>query len=118
MPHNHARMSDADKPNFHPYNLLLERPCSAHFMLPNKEVSLSDTFANFKSCCILLAGVCCVKRSPNHFVFMTFSTADYRNLFVRKSFFIPRHHNYSQDPSSPYTFVAVFDAQFELLDEA
>ena len=115
---NHAGMSDADKLNIHPYNLLPERLWSALFMLSNKEVSLSDMFADFKSCGIRPAGVRCVQRSSNGFVSVTFSTADYRNLFVRKSSFIPRRHNYSRDPSSPYTFVAVFDAPYELLDEA
>ena len=114
---NHARMSDADKLNIHPYNLLPERPCSAHFLLSNKEVSLSDMFTDFKSCGIRPAGVCCVQRSSNGFVSVTFLTADYHNLFVRKSSFIPRHHIYSRDPSSPYTFVAVFDAPYELIDE-
>ena len=39
-------------------------------------------------------------------------------MFIRKSLFIPCHRNYRRDPSSLYTFVAVFDALYELHDEA
>ena len=48
-----TRMSVADRDNIHPFNMLSERPCSAHFMLSDKEVSLSDMFADFKSCGII-----------------------------------------------------------------
>ena len=45
---------------------------------------------------------------------MTFSTSEYRDLFLRKSSFIRRHRN----SSSTCTFVVVYDTPFELSDEA
>lgn len=50
-------MSDDDKEHIHPFNLLPDRPCSAHFMLPTKDVPSTDIFSDFKNCGIHLSGV-------------------------------------------------------------
>ena len=79
----------------------------------------TDIFDELKDCSIRLSGVRCLQRNPNGFVSVMFSTADYRALFLRKSAFIPRSRSsFCRANNSMYTFVAVFDAPYELLDGA
>ena len=72
---NEARLSDSEKDRNHPLNILPERPCTAHFVLPAKDTPLSQVFTDFKNCGIHAAGVRCLQRSPNGFVSVTFSTS-------------------------------------------
>ena len=111
---NAERLTDAEKDSIHPLNILPERPCTAHFSLSDKDTSLSQVFADLKNCGIRAAAVRCLQRNPNGFVSVTFSTSEYRDLFLRKSSFIRRHRN----SSSTCTFVVVYDTPFELSDEA
>ena len=118
-----ARLLDSEKGTIHPFNLLPDRPCSVHFMLADKSVGSSVIFDDLKTCDIRVSGVRCLQRSPNGFVSITFSTADFRDLFLCKSSFIPRRRSSSSSSrydssSSIFTFVAVFDAPYELLDGA
>ena len=112
---NEARLSDSEKDRIHPLNILPERPCTAHFVLPTKDAPLSQVFADFKNCGIRAAGVRCLQRSPNGFVSVTFSTSEYRDCFLRQSSFISRR---ARRNSSSFTFVVIYDAPYELLDEA
>ena len=116
------RLGDEDKENMHPFNLLPERPCTAHFNLPSKDLPTSAVFDDLKNCGIRAAGVRCLQRTPNGFVTVTFSSADYRSLFLKKSSYIPKRFSSSRSgPSttkSPFTFVAVYDLPYELLDSA
>ena len=111
---NAQRLTDAEKDSIHPLNILPQRPCTAHFSLSDKDTSLSQVFADLKNCGIRAAAVRCLQRNPNGFVSVTFSTSEYRDLFLRKSSFIRRHRN----SSSTCTFVVVYDTPFELSDEA
>ena len=111
---NAERLTDAEKDSIHPLNILPERPCTAHFSLSDKDTSLSQVFADLKNCDIRAAAVRCLQRNPYGFVSVTFSTSEYRDLFLRKSSFIRRHRN----SSSTCTFVVVYDTPFELSDEA
>ena len=96
-------------------NILPERPCTAHFVLPAKDTPLSQVFTDFKNCGIRAAGVRCLQRSPNGFVSVTFCTSEYRDCFLRQSSFISRR---ARRNSSSFTFVVIYDAPYELLDEA
>ena len=96
-------------------NILPERPCTAHFVLPAKDTTLSQVFPDCKNCGIRAAGVRCLQRSPNGFASVTFSTSEYGDCFLRKSSFISRR---ARRNSSSFTFVVVYDAPYELLDEA
>ena len=106
-----SRLGEEDKENMHPFNLLPERPCTAHFNLPSKDLPTSAVFDDLKNCGIRAAGVRCLQRTPNGFVTVTFSSADYRFLFLKKSAYIPKRFSSScPGPSttkSPFTFVAV-----------
>ena len=112
---NEARLSDSEKDRIHPLNILPERPCTAHFVLPTKDAPLSQVFADFENCGIRAAGVRCLQRSPKGFVSVTFSTSEYRDCFLRQSSFISRR---ARRNSSSFTFVVIYDAPYELLDEA
>ena len=108
-------ITEAEKDSIHPPNILPERPCTAHFSsLSDKDTSLSQVFADLKNCGIRAAAVRCLQRNPNGFLSVTFSTSEYRDLFLRKSSFIRRHRT----SSSTCTFVVVYDTPFELSDEA
>ena len=111
---NEARLSDSEKVRIHPLNILPERPCAAHFVLPAKDTPLSQVFTDFKNCGIRAAGVRCLQRSPNGFVSVTFSTSEYRDCFLSQSLFISRP---ARRNSSSFTFVVIYDAPYELLDE-
>ena len=76
-----GRLGDDEKEHIHPFNLLPELPCTAHFNLPNKDLPTSDVFTDLKNCGIRAAGVRCLQRTPNGFVTITFSSADYRSVF-------------------------------------
>ena len=82
------RLGDEDKENMHPFNLLPEQPCMAHFNLPNKELPTSAVFDDLKNCGIHVAGVHCLQHTPNGSVTITFSSADYRSLFLKKSSYL------------------------------
>ena len=114
------RLGDEDKDHIHPSNLLPDRPCTAHFNLPTKDVPTADVFTDLKQCGIRAAGVRCLQCTPNGFVTITFSSADYRSLFLKKSAFIPKRSSSTRPGSStfPYTFVAIYDLPYELLDSA
>ena len=112
---NEARLSYAEKDRIHPLNILPERPCTAHFVLPAKDTPFSQVFTDFKSSGIRAAGIRCLQRSPNGFVSVTFSMSEYRDCFRRKSSFISRRASRN---SSSFTFVVICDAPYELLDEA
>ena len=112
---NEARLSDSEKDRIHPLNILPERPCTTHFVLPAKDAPLSQVFTDFKNYGIRAAGVRCLQRSPNGFVSVTFSTSEYRDCFLRQSSFISRR---ARRNSSSFTFVVIYDAPYELLDEA
>ena len=119
---NADRLGEAERDLHHPFNILPDRPCSAHFTC-DKELPVSDIFMDFKNCGIRAAGVRCLQSSPNGFVSVTFSTADYQDIFLRKSSLITRYRTSSQrrrpsSSSSPFTFVACFDAPYELPDSA
>ena len=77
-----ARLSDSEKDRIHPLNILPERPCTAHFVLPTKDAPLSQVFTDFKNCGIRAAGVRCLQRGPIGFVSVTFSTSEYRDFFA------------------------------------
>ena len=96
---NEDRLSDSEKDRIHPLNILPERPCTAHLVLPAKGTPLSQVVTDFKNCGIRAAGARCLQRSPNGFVSLTFSTSEYRDCFLRQSSFIS-HRN-----SSSFTFV-------------
>ena len=82
---NEARLSDAEKDRIYPLNILPERPCTTHFVLPVKDTPLSQVSTDFKNCGIRAAIVRCLHRSPNGFVPVTFSTSMYRDCFLRSS---------------------------------
>ena len=79
------RVPDSAKGTIHPFNLLPDRPCSAHFTLEDKDIPASAIFDDLKNCGVRVSGVRCLQRSPNGFVSVTFSTAANRDLFLRKS---------------------------------
>ena len=111
---NAERLTDAEKHSIHPLNILPERPCTARFSLFDKDTSLSQVFADLKNCGIRAAAARCLQRNPNGFVSVTFSTSEYRDLFLPKSSFIRRHRN----SCSTCTFVVMYATPFELSDEA
>ena len=117
-----SHLGDEDKENMHPSNLLPERPCTAHFNLPRKDLPTSAVFNDLKNCGIRVPGVCCLQGTPNGLVTVRFSSTDYRSLFLKKSAYIPKRFSSSRSgPSttkSPFTFVAVYDLPYELLDSA
>ena len=117
-----SRLGDEDKENMHSSNLLPERPCTAHFNLPSKDLLTSAVFDDLKNCGIGVAGVRCLQRTPNGFMTVRFSSTDYRSLFLKQSAYIPKRFSSSRPgPSttkSHFTFVAVYDLPYELLDSA
>ena len=58
---NAERLTDAEKDSIHPLNILPERPCTVHFSLSDKDISLSQVFADLKNCGIRH---CCGQMSP------------------------------------------------------
>ena len=91
-----SRLGDEDKENMHLFNLLPERPCTAHFNLPSKDLPTSAVFDDLKNCGIRVAGVRCLQRTPNGFVTVRFSSTNYRSLFLKKSAYIPKRFSFSR----------------------
>ena len=100
--------------NFHVLNTLPDRPYSAFINL-EKDKPVTNIFADVRASGIPISSIRCIQRNSNGSAFITFSSEERRNLYLKKSSFIPRNH---PSDDSDFVFVAVYDAPYELPDAA
>lgn len=119
--HNHERMTAFERDHWSPGNILPERPCSGFFHVPDKNVSSTDIFQGLNSIGIPVSSVRCLQRNPSGVTFLTFSSSGVCKRFLQKSPWIPRRDNNYQSSSlsiDGVTYVTIYDAPFELSDQA
>ena len=112
-------MTEFEEENFHPLNVTRDRPCTAYFNVGDNLTTAKDIFDSLLRDDIPATAVRCLQRQPNGSVLITFSTAEYRDCFLRKSTFVVRRVARASHPASRrLTFVNVYDAPHELPDSA
>lgn len=111
--------STFERDNFHRLNTLPERPCSAYFFLYD-DISSDEIFKELRSHGIQSSAVHCLQRNPTGHTYIIFTTDQERNYFLKKSSFVAHRKASYNIPggSTRRTFVAVYDAPFELSNEA
>ena len=117
---NNDRMTNFEREHWHANNILPSRTCSAFFRPPDKSISSTDVFKSLNSIGIPVTAVRCLQRNPSGHAFLTFSTSDYCKRFLQKSPWIPRRNNTGSSLPSAVgvTYVTIYDAPFELSDQA
>ena len=117
---NNDRMTNFEREHWHANNILPSRPCSAFFRPPDKNISSTDVFKSLNSIGIPVTAVRCLQRNPSGHAFLTFSTSDYCKRFLQQSPWIPRRNNTgsSLPRADGVTYVTIYDAPFELSDQA
>ena len=111
-------MPTVERDLIHLYNVLPQRPLSA---FPQSSAdAVKDIFADLKDIGINATVVKCFqRRSLGNYCF-TFLNEDNRKTFLKKSSFIPHfvRGNPTASSLSSLVYVAVYDASYELKDEA
>ena len=109
--------SDVER-EFHPHNIMPDRPCTA-FFFAGSDITSKDIFDGLVHDGIPATSVRCLQRSPNGSVFITFANSENRDTFLQRSSFIARHrHHVTHTASQQLTFLTVYDAPHELPDSA
>lgn len=93
------------------------RPCSAFFKV-GEDVTSKQIFDSFWNSGIPVEAVRCLQRKPSGEVVVTFSTAQYRDLFRQHSPLIERQKYPTHPDSDPLVFLTIYDAPHELPDSA
>ena len=110
-------LSDIERNNFHPLNVTPSRPCTAFFRV-GEDVTSKQIFDSFRNSGIPVQAVRCLQRKPSGDVVVTFSTAQYRDLFLQHSPLIERRKYPTHPDSSPLVFLTIYDAPHELPESA
>jgi len=96
-----------------------DRLYTAFFTAPSSTFTTKDIFDALLTDSVPASAVCCLQRSPNGNVLITFALQKYRDLFLRRcSFIVHRSHYVTHPGSRRFLFVTVYDAMHELLDSA
>lgn len=112
--------STFERDNFSFDNTLPDRPRTAYFFLGDTDISTDDIFSEIGTHGILPADVKCLQRNPAGHTYITFTSDHLRNVFLKNSAFVSRRRasNYNLLPGARRVYVAVFDAPYELSNEA
>ena len=114
-------LSEFEYKHFHEHNVTPDRPCTAFFksesFIPAKEIFEALKTEGFTS-----DHVRCLQRKPTGEIYITFKTQETRDAFLKTTkiasprapnkFFVP------QDSERPLTYLTIYDAPYELPDEA
>ena len=112
-------LTEIEKQHFHPNNVTPDRPCTAYFNLADNTITTKEILAGLVSDDISINAVRCLQRNPAGFVQITFSTPEHRESFLQKSSFIVRKSHCVAHPAGKVIiFVNIFDAPYELSDNA
>ena len=112
-------LSDFEKEHFHRENVMPDRPYTAFFTAPSAAFTTKDIFDALLTDGIPASAVCCLQRSPNGNVLITFASKRYRDLFLRRSSFVVRRGRFVTHPGSRrLLFVTIYNAPHELPDSA
>jgi len=114
-------MSALERENYQPNNIMPERPLSAVFAVNQKsENSVKDIFQDLQNIGIPARDVRYLQRVSNDRFCITFGKENYRNTFLKRSFFIPRFTNGRPqlNTSSNLVYVAAYNTPFQISDEA
>ena len=96
-----------------------DRPYTAFFTAPSSTFTAKDIFDALLTDGIPASAVCCLQRSPNGNVLVTFALQKYHDLFLRRSSFIVRRSHYVSYPGlRRLMFITMYDAPHELPDSA
>ena len=116
-----AGRSSFEHDNYSFHNRLPDRPCTAYFYLQDTSISSEDIFSELSAHGLRSTDVRCLQRNPAGHTYITFSTNSKRNTFLKKSSFVSRRQasNCNLVPHfNRRVFVAVYDAPYELANEA
>ena len=115
------RLSDFENKHFHSNNVTPDRPCTAFFKTESY-VTPKEVFEALKNEGFAADHVRCLQRKPTGEIFITFKTQEIRDAFLKTTKFTsPRAPNtffVPQNSERPLTFLTIFDAPYELSDEA
>ena len=114
-------LTDFEKQHFHRYNVTPDRPCTAFFKTESY-VTAKEVFEALKSEGFASDHVRCLHRKPTGEIYITFKTQEICDAFLRTTKFVsPRAPNtffVPQNSERPLTFLTIYDAPYELSDEA
>lgn len=116
-----AGRSSFEHDNYSFNNRLPDRPCTAYFYLQDTSISSEDIFSEISAHGLRSTDVKCLQRNPAGHTYITFTTNSNRNIFLKKSSFVSRRQasNCNLVPHfNRRVFVAVYDAPYELANEA
>ena len=105
------RQDQMDLENAIYQNDLPKRPCSVYFKCARSILDMRAFFSELKTFNIPVSSVKCLQRVLPDGYMVTFERPDQRRTFFEKSSFVAR-------PEHPIFNVTIFDAPFELPDEA
>ena len=91
-------LSNFEKEHFHRENIMPDRPYTAFFSAPSTAFATKDIFDALLSDGIPASAICCLQRSPNGIVLITFASKRYCDLFLRRSCFVVRRGSYVTHP--------------------
>ena len=107
--------------HFHQSNVTPDRPCTAYFKTESY-VTAKEVFEALKGEGFASDHVRCLHRKPTGEIYITFKTQEICDAFLRTTKFMsPRAPNtffVPQDSEKPLTFLTIYDAPYELSDEA
>ena len=103
-------LTDFERENFNPENVVPERPCSAYFNT-REYLSSKDIFEAFRRDGIPVDKVRCIQRKFSGDVLATFSSRAVRDQFLAvMSFCVNRRSYFVRSASKPYMFLTIYDA--------
>ena len=115
------KLSDFESKHFHCNNVTPDRPCTAFFKTESY-VTPKEGFEALKSEGFAADHVRCLQGKPTGEIYITFKTQEIQDAFLKttkfaspcapNTFFVP------QNSDCPLTFLTIYDAPYELSDEA
>ena len=114
-------LTDFECKHFHQYNVTPERPCTAFFK-NDTFLSAKDVFKALKSEAFTSDHVRCLQHKPSGDIYITFKMPEIDEVFLKTTKFAsPRAPNkffVPQDSERPLTYLTIYDAPYELSDDA
>ena len=118
-PCRRSYLSSFEREHFDVLNVMPDRPASAYFTLPDSSVTTKQIFDSLVRDGFPPTLACCLQRSQNESVVLTFTKEEIRNKFLQQSsFFVGSQPHAAHLAGRALSYVVVYDAPFELPDSA
>ena len=117
-PRRRSYLTQFEKDNFHPYNMLPDRPLTAFFR-PSERMDSKAILDSIAALDIPRSGVVCIQQSANGTVHVTFCKSEFHEAFLQRSaFFVNRRPVVAHPDQGPLTYIRIFDVPHELPETA